>query len=356
MEHVRIARVAVAHPEHRITQGEAAERIAGALARARFPMGGRTLARLTGVERRVRAVARGSHIAQRALVLAPQELEGLGNIEARNVIYHHNAAALALDAANQLAAAPQDVRGLVTSSCTGYSVPGWGGELVERMHLHCDTMLLPITEAGCAGGVVALARTADALRSRSGSALAIACELCSLAFQTDASEGNLTASLIFGDGAGAALLDTAPGTGLEIVDSASLLIPGSREVLGFALTNTGFSPILDRRLVDLLPAATERAAITLLARHGLATSDVGAWLVHPGGARILEHLAGHLRLGEGALRWSWDSLREWGNTSSAAIFDVLARYLAEPRPEEWALVIGFGPGVSIELLLARRIC
>ncbi|MCK9518007.1 MAG: hypothetical protein M0R74_03105 [Dehalococcoidia bacterium] len=356
MEHVRISRVAVAHPRHRISQDDAAGRIAEVLARSRFPMAGRRLARLTGVERRVKALARGSHIACRALVLPPADLERLGSIQERNDIYQQHAVRLASHAATGLEPDPAKLRALVTSSCTGYSVPGWGGSLVEQLGLRCDTMLLPITEAGCAGGLVALARTTDFLRSHPGGALVVACELCSLAFQPDATEGNLTASLIFGDGAGAALLETGTGPALEVIDSASMLIPRSREVLGFALTDTGFYPILDRRLVDLLPAATGHAAAALLARHGLTLEDVGAWLVHPGGARILERLAAHLRLGEGALRWSWDSLREAGNTSSAAIFDVLRRYLAEPRPQEWALVIGFGPGVSVELLLVRRSC
>lgn len=356
MEHVRISRVEVAYPEYRIRQAEAADRIAKAVSTSHRSLVRRGVARVAGVERRVRALARGSHIESRALVLPAAELEQLGPVASRNAIYQEHATPLALDASKQLAPLPSTIRGLVTSSCTGYSVPGWGGALVDRLGLRCDTMLLPITESGCAGGVVALARAADFLRARPGAALAVACELCSLAFHANADEGALTASLIFGDGAGAALLETGAGHGLEIVDSASLLLPGTRDVLGFALTDAGFFPVLDRRLVDLLPPATARAADSLLTRHDLRREDVAAWLVHPGGARILDRLAAFLALGEGALRWSWDTLREQGNTSSAGIFDVVRRYLADPRPNEWGLVVGFGPGVSIELLLVRRSC
>lgn len=356
MNRVRIAQVAVAHPAHRISQDEAADRISRVLARSRFPAGTRGLARLAGLDRRVRALARGSHTRQRALVLPPGELESIGAIEARNAVYRRHAGALAGEAVEALKISPSSVRALVTSSCTGYHLPGWAADLVEDLGLPCDTMRLPITEAGCAGGAVALARTVDFLRTHPGAALTVACELCSLAFHADPDEGNLTASLIFGDGAGAALLNTLPGPGLEVVDSASVLIPRSRDALGFELRDAGFYPILDRRLVDLLPPATERAAAALLHRHGLTLDAVGAWLVHPGGARILERLAAGLGLGEGALRWSWDSLRDYGNTSSAAIFDVLRRYLDEPRPDEWGIVVAFGPGVSIELLLVRRTC
>ena len=53
-------------------------------------------------------------------------------------------------------------------------------------------------------------------------------------------------------------------------------------------------------------------------------------------------------------RWSWDSMREFGNTSSAAIFDVIRRYNDDAVENPLALVAAFGPGVAIELLLVRR--
>ena len=274
-------------------------------------------------------------------------------------MYREHAPGLALEAARKVLepAVAGSTRGLVSTSCTGYHLPGWGAELVECLRLSCDVARLPITEAGCAGGVVALARAADLLRTGPGAALAVACELCSLAFHAGGDDGNLTSSLIFGDGAGAALLQTGDGPGLELVDSASLLVPGTRDALGFALTDAGFYPILERRLVDLLPGATERLATTLLTRNGLRRDDVGAWLLHPGGARILERLAACLRLPEGAMEHSWASLRDNGNTSSAAIFDVLRRYLDRPAPAgEWGLVVAFGPGVAIEGLLVRCSC
>ena len=46
-------------------------------------------------------------------------------------------------------------------------------------------------------------------------------------------------------------------------------------------------------------------------------------------------------------------MREFGNTSSAAIFDVLRRYIDDAQPGEYAVAAAFGPGVSIELLLLR---
>jgi alkylresorcinol/alkylpyrone synthase len=245
---------------------------------------------------------------------------------------------------------------LATSSCTGYMVPGWDVGLAQEYGLAAATARLPITEAGCAGGVVATARATDYLRSHGRKALVVAVELCSLALHLDHDDGNLTSALIFGDGAGALLLETdvQEGDSFEIVDSQSMLIPCPRETLGFALTDAGFYPLLGRDLAELLPAATREAVDALLARHGVTTPP-DFFLVHPGGPRVLEAVQDGLGLRELDLRWSWQSLCEFGNTSSAAILDVTRRYLEDvSAPRGWGVVIAFGPGVSIELLLVRR--
>ncbi len=342
MQRVSIIRAAVAHPEHRISQAEAAARIGA----------------VSGAPRQAAALARGSHIQQRAVCLPTERIGALGSIEERNNIYREVAPGLALAAAtNAVAGDREKVRFVAASSCTGYMVPGWDVDLVQRMPLACETTRLPITMAGCAGGALGIARAADFLRARPGSAaLAVACELCSLAFQPSAEEGNLTSTLIFGDGAGAAYLEAGEGEhGLEIVDSVSVLSPAPASVLGFELTDRGFQPLLGRELVSLLPPATESALRLLAAPRGLSVDDFGFWLLHPGGARVLSQLEATLGIERCLTRWSWESLSEYGNTSSAAIFDVLRRYFDDDgAPRGWGILAAFGPGVSVEMMLLRR--
>jgi alkylresorcinol/alkylpyrone synthase len=337
---VRIASVGVAHPEHRISQADAARRI-GLQA---------------GDARRVAALARGTCIDQRAIALAPDAIECLTSSGMRNDIYRKLAPALALEAARKVLRdeAAADIACLVTSSCTGYSSPSWGVGLVRDCALPSTTMRLPITEAGCAGGAVALARAADHLRAHGGGdALAVSVELCSLAFHRGGDVGNITSGLIFGDGAGAALLQTGAGPGLEVLASSSRLIPDSEHLLGFDLTDQGFYPVLSQDLVDALPGPCEAAIDALLAGRGLQRRDIAAWLLHPGGARILRKLEAAMCIDPAQTRWSWASLREVGNTSSAAVFDVLRRYMPDARSGDYAVLAAFGPGVSIELLLLR---
>ncbi len=337
---VRIARVAVAHPPYRVTQHEAA----------------RAIAMHASDPRRVAALARGTHIDERALAIPPGDLVSLGAAGARNDIYRALAPALAMQAVRGVLGEgdASDLGCLVTSSCTGYTVPSWGVGIAEAFALPRSATRLPITEAGCAGGAVAIARAVDQLRAREGAGgLAASVELCSLAFHPGGGDGNLTSTLIFGDGAGAALLRTDDGPGLTVIDSVSALIPDSQDALGFDLTDRGFYPVVSRELATLIPAPTEAAIAVLLERNGLAGDEVGAWLLHPGGPRILTALERGLGLAPHETRWSWDSMRAYGNTSSAAIFDVLRRYFHERTAGEYAVVAAFGPGISIELLLLR---
>jgi alkylresorcinol/alkylpyrone synthase len=337
---VRISGINAAHPPTRLSQADAARAIG---AWSRNP-------------RRVAALARGTQIEQRAIALTPDEVRALGAAGARNDIYQRIAPGIAIDAARGVLR-EVDVSGiacLVTSSCTGYSVPTWGVDVVEAFRLPARAIRLPITESGCAGGVVALARAVDHLRTRPGaSGLAVAVELCSLAFHPGGDDGNLTSTLIFGDGAGAALLETGEGPGLEVVDTASRLVPNTKHALGFALTDQGLYPILTRELPELLGEPTREAVVEFLCQNGITTRDIGAWLLHPGGARILKTLEEGLDLDRCQTHWSWDSMRDFGNTSSAAIFDVMGRYFRDRRPGEYAVVAAFGPGLSIELMLLR---
>jgi alkylresorcinol/alkylpyrone synthase len=340
VDQVRITNVAVAHPPHRLTADEAVRRIGLGI----------------GELRRVAAIARGTCIDQRAIALPPEQIERLKGTGARNDVYRRVVPAIALEAARGAIgeADPRDIACLVTSSCTGYSIPSWSVRLCRECGLRPETMRLPITEAGCAGGAVALARAAEHLQAKRGtSALVVAAELCSLAFHFSGDAGNITSTLIFGDGAGAALLQHGPGQGLAVLDTATWLIPDTEDALGFDLTDSGFYPLLSRHLEDILQGPTGTAVQQLLDRNGLQRSDIAAWLLHPGGARILERLEDALDLNRGGTRWSWNSMREFGNTSSAAIFDVLRRYLEDARPGEYAVLGAFGPGLSIELMLLR---
>ncbi|MGV0804052.1 type III polyketide synthase, partial [Mycolicibacterium elephantis] len=54
-----------------------------------------------------------------------------------------------------------------------------------------------------------------------------------------------------------------------------------------------------------------------LASHGLTIDDVGAWVSHPGGPKIIDAIVDTLGLPDDALELTWHSLSEVGNLSSS---------------------------------------
>lgn len=247
----------------------------------------------------------------------------------------------------------RDVDLIITVSCTGYLVPSLDVYLAEDLGLRPDVIRVPITELGCSGGSAAIAMAHRHLaaypRDR---VLVVAVEVPSLSFQaTDRSPDNLTACLVFGDGAGAAVLSRADGDspGLHVTRTASHLVPGTAGVLGFELRDGGFHVVLDRRLQRVLMRELRPVVDAFVAGDGATAPAFFA--IHAAGPRIFDAVQAALSLPEGALDVSRRTFARVGNASSAAIFFALEELLSSPPTGRGTgLGIGLGPGVTIELM------
>ena len=343
-----ILSVATAVPEHRLTA-------AGALARLRefWPQ----LGRLDGTDATI-----GTRYTCEPVdvLLRPRPLAE------HSVLYRHHARRLAVRAAGRALAiagvAPDRVDAVITVSCTGYVVPALDVDLVEDLGLRPDVVRLPITELGCSAGAAAIGAAHRHLRGFPDDlVLVVAVEVPSLSFQpSDRSLDNQTACLVFGDGAGAAVMGAARGDGerLEIVRTASHLIPRTRDVLGFDLRDGGFHVVLDRRLPRILLAELRPVVDRFLAESAMRRPAFYA--VHAAGPRIFRAVEAALSLPPRALEASRDVFAEVGNTSSAAIFFTLEKLLARPVAEPvgepiHGLGLGLGPGVAVEMMHMIRV-
>jgi alkylresorcinol/alkylpyrone synthase len=219
---------------------------------------------------------------------------------------------------------------------------------------------LPITESGCAGGVVGLVRAADYLAAhRDRAALVLALEFSSLTFQRwDRSATNVVSTAIFGDG-GAAVVMVGPrhpraNDGLaRLAESESLFFPGTTHLMGFRLRNQGLQIVLDRELAPFVRKHVVDAVEGFLRPRGLRREDVTRWILHPGGRRIIEVMCEKLGLGAADLAATEAVLAEHGNMSSVTVLFVLDQILRcqRPRAGERGLLGAFGPGFGAELAL-----
>ena len=98
-----------------------------------------------------------------------------------------------------------------------------------------------------------------------------------------------------------------------------MLRPHTEQVLGWRIGESGFRVVLGSELPAIACEALRDDVDRFLAPHGLGRDDVGLWLVHPGGPKVLRNIETALALPSGSLRYSWQGLRRLGNVSSAAV-------------------------------------
>lgn len=252
---------------------------------------------------------------------------------------------------------PAAIDTLITVSVTGIATPSLDARLMNRLALRPDVKRVPIFGLGCVAGAAGLARAADYLRGHPEEvAVLLSVELCSLTLQReDFSVANLISSGLFGDGAGAAVVtgNGRPAAGPRIVATRSTFYPDSERVMGWDISERGFQIVLSSDVPEVVRRHLARDIDAFLAEHGLARADVGSWIAHTGGPKVLEAMEEALALRADALELSWKSLREVGNLSSTSVLLVLEETMRERRPAPGTpgILLALGPGFCSELVL-----
>jgi alkylresorcinol/alkylpyrone synthase len=244
-----------------------------------------------------------------------------------------------------------DIDAIVVSTCTGYLCPGLTGYVIERLGLRPNTLAFDLVGQGCAAAIpnMRLGQALLASRADPGHVLSICVEVSSAAMYLDEDPGVLVSACLFGDGAGAAVLSTAPSSGRRAIrwqDSESLLDPGQREALKFEQRRGLLRNVLTRPVPQLAAQYVAQVLETVLRRAQLDISQIGAWIVHAGGRDVLLALQERMEIPAQEMRYSAAVLREYGNLSSAFVYFVLQAALAGGAAGGWWWLGSFGAGFS----------
>ena len=336
----------------------------------RYPQGELTakVAELSGLDQDERALLERLHgkagVEHRHTALPLADYASLRGIELANDRYIDKAVDLgerALGAAlEQAGLAGRDLDLLIVTSVTGVAVPSLDARLIPRLGLRADVKRLPIFGLGCVAGAAALARLHDYLLAwPDHRAALLAVELCSLSWPTaDVVTADLVVTGLFGDGAAAVVAtggqSGAGAEGLRIVATRSEVYPDSGDTLGWRLGADGFRIVLTAELADVVEWRLRGTVTAFLTEHGLTVEDITAWVCHPGGPKVIDAVQNCLELPDSAVELSRRSLAEVGNLSSASVLHILENTIGtRPPPGSAGLMIGLGPGISVELVLLR---
>jgi predicted naringenin-chalcone synthase len=159
------------------------------------------------------------------------------------------------------------------------------------------------------------------------------------------------------------------------------LTPVGEENMAWNIGDQGFEMVLGTYVPHIIDDHITGALEPLLARDaslvGRPHAEIEHWAIHPGGRSIVDKVVARLGLSPQQGAPAYETLREFGNMSSATIMFVLERILALPDGDtddaasspraaaspgsepgspgaERICAMAFGPGLTVETALMTR--
>jgi alkylresorcinol/alkylpyrone synthase len=248
-----------------------------------------------------------------------------------------------------------DVDTVVTVCSTGIATPSLDARVHRRMGFRSDVSRVPVFGLGCAGGASGLSIASRLAQARPGAnVLLVTIELCSLALRLDElTKANIIATSLFGDGAAAIVLRAGDGGETQIESTGEHLWPDTLDVMGWSVDPLGFGVILRRTVPEFVSSELKPALEKILTRMRLSLADIGRFICHPGGAKVINAIESALALDQGTLDHERDVIADYGNMSAPTVLFILQRALAKGLPAR-SLLTALGPGFTASCVALRR--
>lgn len=289
----------------------------------------------------------------------------------RNDIYVREASRLfvevarsALDADPDVVAS--DVTHVITASCTGFHAPGPEYEIVRGLGLSDSVQRYHLGFMGCYASMPALRAAAQFCAADSDAVvLVVSVELCTLHLRSSEDPDLIVANSLFADGAAAGIVTArdlpTPVPAVRLDGFHTAIAAEGEKDMSWTIGDHGFEMILSTAVPQIIGETIIGAIRPLYAREGelAAAFDQGRvgervehWAIHPGGRSILDRVQERLHLSDEQLHPARETLRQYGNMSSATILFVIKRILDDGAADGARIAaMAFGPGLTAESAL-----
>lgn len=323
----------------------------------------------------VKKFLRASHIEKRHLILPPSgkkgtiEEETAAELDQKFAEHAVPLAAQTLEKTVRQAGLNLSQVGMVCCvTSTGFLVPGLSSRVIAEVGLSGNTQKLDIVGMGCNAAVSALNPVVAWTRQNPGRyGVVICCEINSASYALSGGIADGLVNSLFGDAVVGTVLQ-APQNGASVrrgpanptpcfVDFESLILPEHLDAMRFDfLPEKGKrSFFLSRDIPFVVGRNAHRPVVELLTRHGLDPKAIEHWIIHTGGAAVIDGVKHSLGLSEYDVRHTRSVLRDFGNVSSGSVLLSLERLMAEgaPKPGDLGVMLAMGPGASLDAALLK---
>lgn len=270
---------------------------------------------------------------------------------------------------------------IVSTTCTDSANPGFDHFVAKGLGITHKVEKVLLHGVGCSGGLATL-RTAANLalghtaRRKPARILCVALEVSTIMVRSelesiDELQETRIGVCLFSDCGSAVVLSNGIGEQAEpvyeLLGWEHSIIPDTEADLGFDVDPVGWKVVLTPRVPNLAAEVLAPSFAKLVSSlPGLPAEYRKApdfdWAIHPGGALILTGAERALGIKPEALRASYDTYMNHGNSSSATIFSVLNRLrqkdmdalAPDGRVKDHVVGCAFGPGISVEMCMLKR--
>jgi predicted naringenin-chalcone synthase len=299
------------------------------------------------------------------------------SLDTRNVLLPPIVTMLAKDAAEQALREWGQPRSRIThfifhTSSSSVKLPGPDYELVKLIGLEPTVKRNMIYHTGCYASATLLRLAKDLAENNPGARVLAICSETTLRFFRGPSEtcmDTLVAQALFGDGAAAVIVGSDPDISVErplyeILSTGQSFIPGTEDALGGIVSEAGIvmyvAPSVPMHITNNIRKCVSKTFEPL----GISDWNSLFWIVHPGGRKILDGIETELQLEKEKLLPVRHVLAEFGNMASGSVLFVMDEMRKRSRKEgkattgdgaEFGALLGFGPGITIEIAVLRAL-
>lgn len=309
-----------------------------------------------------------SRLEDRVFFPKTSNLEPFPNIEQRMQYFNKTALPICIKAIEECIKGKvhkNKVTHIITVSCTGLSAPGLDIEIVQYLKLNENINRTSINFMGCYAAIHALKQADYICKSEPEAVVLIVCiELCTLHFQKTNDIDNITANLLFADGAAAALIVSDKYAaknklqGFKMLKFHSQISLQGKSDMAWQLSSTGFLMTLSSYIPQLIEKGVKALFDKAIKQLQLTKEEITHWAIHPGGRKIVEVIQKELELEDRDIESSYSVLKNYGNMSSPTILFVLKdiwETKVSKNKKEKTFGVAFGPGLTMESLILENV-